>query len=208
VVRISPGQIARLDVDAFKDRKFAGLVTDVANSAKGLGSSSMGMGGGGGGGGSQDATKFEVHIRIKDTENFLPGMSVTAEIETSYRTNVLAVPIASLTTRAPKDDKKNGAGQNGQTNSPATNAPAASGSDKKNKETKPVEVVFVVEGDHVKTVPVKSGISDADYYEITDGLKEEDEVVSGGFRAINRDLNDGHKVVKGPATPATDKKEL
>jgi len=56
-----------------------------------------------------------------------------------------------------------------------------------------------VEGDHVKTVPVKIGIFDDDYYEITDGLKEGDEIVTGGFHAISHDLDDGKKVVKGSA---------
>ena len=61
-----------------------------------------------------------------------------------------------------------------------------------------MDVVFVVEGDHVKTVPVKIGISDDNYWEITDGLKEGEEIVSGGYRAISRDLEDGKKIVKGP----------
>ena len=62
-----------------------------------------------------------------------------------------------------------------------------------------MDVVFVVQGDHVKTVPVKIGISDDDYWEITDGLKEGEEIVTGGYRAISRDLDDGKKIVKGPA---------
>ena len=56
-------------------------------------------------------------------------------------------------------------------------------------------------------LPVKSGISDDDYYEICDGLKEGQEVVSGGFKAISRDLEDGKKVVKGAANPSADSKE-
>jgi HlyD family secretion protein len=62
---------------------------------------------------------------------------------------------------------------------------------------KPVDVVFVLDGDHVKTVPVKIGISDDNFWEITDGLKEGDEIVTGGYRAISRDLDDGKKVKKG-----------
>ena len=62
-----------------------------------------------------------------------------------------------------------------------------------------MDVVFVVEGDHVKMVPVKIGISDDSYWEITDGLKEGEEIVSGGFRAISRELEDGSKIRKGPA---------
>lgn len=220
VVLIATNQVARLEVDAFKDRKFSGTVTGVAKSANGLGQSALTTSSS-----SQDATKFEVHIRVNEKESFLPGMSVTAEIETRYRTNVLTVPIASLTTRMPKEPKKDGGKASSGTNAMAkasaagTNSAVAEAdpppaadtnawrSDKKSKETKPIEVVFVMDGDHVKMQPVKSGISDDDYYEITEGLKEGQEVVSGGFRAISRDLEDGKKVVKGTANPAADGKE-
>src|SRR5688572_22135854 len=97
VVLIACGQKARLEVDAFKDRKFTGTVTEIANSSR-----TSGMGGGGGGQ-SQEATKFEVKIRITEKEAFRPGMSVSTEIETRYRTNSLTVPFASVTTRMPKD---------------------------------------------------------------------------------------------------------
>jgi HlyD family secretion protein len=214
VVLIAPGQKVRLEVDAFKDRKFTGTVTEIANSSKGAGM----LGGGGGGGQSQEATKFEVKIRITEKEPFRPGMSVNTEIETRYRTNVLTVPIASVTTRMPKDEnKKDGAKKSGGTNSTVgkdqtiTNATSqtatnSSKSDKKSKEaSKPVEVVFVTEGDHVKMMPVKIGISDADYWEITEGLTDQHEVVSGGYKAISRELEDGKKFRKG--TPEKDEKE-
>jgi hypothetical protein len=78
----------------------------------------------------------------------------------------------------------------------------------KKKENKPIEVVFVLEGDHVKMVPVKLGIYDESYYEITEGLTEGQEVVSGTFRAISRDLEDGKKAKKGPAgKPDKDEKD-
>ncbi|HVM50690.1 MAG TPA: efflux RND transporter periplasmic adaptor subunit [Candidatus Acidoferrum sp.] len=226
VVRIAPGQKAKLEVDAFKNRKFNGIVTDIANSAKDAGQGSSG----------QEATKFEVAIRIQEKEAFRPGMSVTAEVETCYRTNALAVPFASVTTRMPKGkDKDKKAGQKlvaakdpastnaakaatntvaVHSNAPAstnlaassTNAAAATGTnaakaDQKSKEAaKPIEVVFVVEGDHAKMVPVKIGISDDNYWEITEGVTEGQEVVSGSFRAITRELEDGKKIHKGPAT--------
>jgi HlyD family secretion protein len=66
-------------------------------------------------------------------------------------------------------------------------------------------VVFVVEGDHVKQVPVKRGVSDDNYVEITDGLREGQEVVSGGYKAINRDLEDGKKVLVNAAAAGQDK---
>lgn len=194
VVLIQPGQKARLEVDAFKDRKFTGVVTDIANSANATSASSS----------SQEATKFEVKIRVNEKEAFRPGMSVTAEIETRYRTNVLTVPFVSVTTRLPKEkSKNNGTNTNAlvsaSTNAPTTNETGFAAADRKPKEApKPIEVVFVVEGDHVKEVPVKIGISDDNYWEITDGLSEGQEVVSGGFKAISRELQDGTKIRKGP----------
>ena len=171
---------------------------------------------------STDATKFQVKIRVTDKEAFLPGMSVTANIETRYRTNVLTVPIQSVTTRLPK-------AKSGGTNAAATHhvvtatamrrpptpprplpAPTAPHQrrrpsaptprhqlppppKKPDEPPKPIEVVFVVEGDHVKMVPVKRGISDDNYVEIMEGLHEGQEVVSGGYKAINRDLADDGK---------------
>ena len=70
---------------------------------------------------------------------------------------------------------------------------------KTKESSKPTDVVFVVEGDHVKAVPVKIGICDDNYWEITDGLTNGEEIVSGGYRAIGRDLQDGSKIHVGPA---------
>ncbi|HXR45907.1 MAG TPA: efflux RND transporter periplasmic adaptor subunit [Candidatus Limnocylindrales bacterium] len=209
VVGIAPGEKARLEVDAFKDRKFTGVVTAVANSALGSGLSSALGGGGGGGSQSQQATQFEVRIRVSDKEPaFRPGMSVTAEIETEYRTNALTVPLASVTTRPMKPVVKTDPPKKGQTNavvSAASDTNAAAGTNAlasilKNKDSsKPTDVVFVVAGDHVKTVPVKIGICDDNYWEITDGLTNGEEIVSGGYRAVGRDLQDDSKIRVGPA---------
>jgi HlyD family secretion protein len=221
VVLMHPGENARLEVDAFKDQKFNGTITEVANSANGFGdSSASALSGSSSSGG--DATKFEVHIRIKEKEMFRPGMSVTAEIETRSRTNVLTVPIASVTARLPNDKKpgtvlaKTNSTATG-TNASSTNSLAADSqsntntirTDKKTKDVpKQIDVVFVLEGDHVKMVPVKIGISDDNYWEVTDGLQEGQEVVSGGYHAISHDLEDGKKVVKSKAPLDTEKKDL
>jgi len=246
VVLIRPGQNVSLEVDSFKDQKFTGTVTDVASSSEGLNSLSAASSSS-----TQDATKFEIRIRINEKESFRPGMSVTGEIETRSRTNVLAVPFASVTARPPKPPPKP-PGKSPKTNSvspasKATNiaktggsetnivkaggsetnivktgssetniakvvgsetntAPTGNGAtnvakaDKKGgAQQKLVDVVFVVEGNHVKMVPVKTGISDETHWEIVEGLKEGDEIVSGGFRAISRDLDDGKKIRKGAA---------
>jgi HlyD family secretion protein len=202
---IQPGQAVRLEVDAFKDRKFGGVVTDIANSAKGSAASGMGSS-------QQEATKFEVRVRVQEKEAFRPGMSVTAEIETRTRTNALAVPIASVTTRVLKDGKGESGGKedsaaaSNETAKAAGTDAAASQSNTKKEENRPVELVFRLNSDRVKAAPVKIGISDDSYWEILEGLEEGDEVVSGGHRAISQDLEDGKKVVKGK--PAVEKKEM
>ncbi|HEX5221111.1 MAG TPA: efflux RND transporter periplasmic adaptor subunit [Verrucomicrobiae bacterium] len=202
VILIEPGQRARLEVDAFKDRKFTGSVTEIANSSRGS-SASAALGGGGQ---SQEATKFEVRIRIAEKENFRPGMSINAEIETRYRTNVLTVPIAAITTRTPKPSGPGTNSPAGNTNSlKETNAVlvvnASSGtngpSDKKSREgMKPIEVVFVVDGDKARQVPVKIGISDAESYEVVEGLEEGQEIITGNYKAVNKELEDGKKITK------------
>lgn len=205
VVLVQAGQTARLEVDSYKDRKFSGLVTAVANSSEGLNTSALVSSSGGSSSSGQSATQFQVRIRITEDEAFRPGMSVTATIETRSHTNAIAAPIASVTTRVLKPGK-----DGAKTNAPPTNAVlagsaatnAAPAGKKGEEKNKPVEVVFVVDGDHVKTVPVKIGIFDDDYYEITDGLKEGDEIVTGGFHAISHDLDDGKKIVKVAATSA------
>ncbi len=212
VVGIKPGQQARLEVDAFKDRKFSGTVTDVASSSK---DSNLPGNTSSGSSQSQEATKFQVRIRLNDKESFRPGMSVSADIETEYRTNVLTVPLASVTTRPPKPPKKTDPPKTGGTNTPAaksgTNVVVSSNAvvssdvatnsgapDKKSKESsKMLDVVFAVAGDHVDAMPVKIGICDDNYWEITDGLTNGQEIVSGGYRAISRDLDDGKKIKRG-----------
>jgi HlyD family secretion protein len=94
------------------------------------------------------------------------------------------------------------------TNIVANTNKTAGKSTKSSEATKPTDVVFVVEGDHVKAVPVKIGICDDNYWEITEGLTNNEEIVSGGYRAIGRDLQDGSKIHVGPAgaDTATEKK--
>lgn len=209
VVLIKPGQRVRLEVDAFKDRKFSGVVTEIANSSRtatSFGQSSQ----------SQEATKFEVKVRITEKENFRPGMSVSTEIETRYATNVLTVPIAAITTRVPKTNAPASKSTNAvasthsSTSSPASSLADTNAAkpDRKGKDApKPTEVVFVIEGDHVKQMPVKIGISDSDYWEITDGLSEGQEIASGGYKAVNRELEDGKKFRKGTPEKSGDKEK-
>lgn len=201
VVLMAPGQRARLEVDAFRDRKFNGTVTEIANSSRNLAQLTQG---GGGGNQQQEATRFEVRIRITEKENFRPGMSVTAEIETRSRSNVLSVPIQSVTTRAPKNGGTNQLAPKGSNAlSSATNGVGSTNSinaaRKPGDGPKPVEVVFLADGEQARLKPVQRGISDDNYTEILDGLTEGQEVVSGGFKAISRELEDGKTIRRGTA---------
>ena len=206
VVLIKPGQKARLEVDAFRDKKFSGVVTEIANSSKGSASAL----GGGSGSSSQEATKFEVRIRINENESFRPGMSVSTEIESRYVTNALTVPYAAVTTRMPKLDFGKNSGTNVNSSATATNSPVATNTasaGKKSKDApKQIEVVFVVEGDALKMAPVKIGISDGNHWEITEGLTEGQEFVSGSYKAVNKELEDGKKITKGGDKSAPEKK--
>ena len=124
--------------------------------------------------------------------------------------HVLSVPIQSVTTRLPKEPSAKDAKTNTVTLAENTSgsvmaadaAPASGTStnkaDKKRSEApKPVEVVFLEEVDHARMVPVKRGIADDSYVEIVEGLKEGQEVVSGGYKAISRELEDSKKIRKG-----------
>lgn len=190
VVLVKQGQKARLEVDSFRNRKFSGVVTEIANAARTQGQNTQ-----------QEATKFEVRIRVQDKEFFRPGMSVTAEVETRYRSNVLSVPLQSVTTRLPKEfrdqlekEKKLSSEQKKAQEEEAEQMDDTAKKRRAKEAPKPVEVVFAVRGDTVAAVPVKRGISDDIYVEITEGLEADQEVVSGGYKAINRELEDGKRV--------------
>ena len=196
VVLIKPGQKATLEVDAFRDRKFTGVVTEIANSSRVTAAT------------AQDAVRYEVKIRVDGNETFRPGMSVTAEIETRYHYNVLAVPIQAVSVRLPKENATNEV--TAATNSASTNSangtptaePGVTKTKKKNEPPKPMEVVFGVEGDHAKLIPVKLGISDDTHIEITEGLAEGQRIISGGYKAVSRDLDDGKLIKETTATNA------
>ncbi|MEN3038988.1 MAG: efflux RND transporter periplasmic adaptor subunit [Candidatus Kryptonium sp.] len=171
VVHVSIGDTALLSVDAFPERKLKGVVYEISNAAKtrGLGT-------------QEEVVNFEVKIRILDKDISLrPGMSVTADIETEKKYNVIAVPIQAVTVRSLKK------------NNPANN-PSSEADEKKIDKEDMVEVVFVVQNGTAKMVPVKRGISGEMYVEILEGLKGGEEIVVGSFKAINRELEDGVKV--------------
>jgi HlyD family secretion protein len=178
VVLIKFGDTARVQVDAYANRKFKGTVTEIANTATTKGA------------GSQDeVTNFQVKIRILDKDAiFRPGMSMSADVETETKKNVLSIPIQSVTTRVLKSKE----GEKPKQGDSVANA-AAKGTEAPHAD-KPKEVVFVIDNGKVKALPVKRGISDDVYVEILEGVTDQLEVVSGSFKAINRDLEDGSLV--------------
>ncbi len=177
VVLVSIGDTARISVDAFPDRKANAVVYEIANTAtsKGLGT-------------QEEVTNFMVKMRVIDASLSLrPGMSMTADIETETKHEILCVPIQSITTRVPKKEMKEGEQEE--------QAPvAASTTPKKKEENKAQEIVFIVDNGEAKSTPVRRGISDDQWIEITSGLKDSVLVVSGSYKAINRELEDGSKV--------------
>jgi HlyD family secretion protein len=190
IVMVGIGDTTRIQVDAFPNQTFIGTVSRIANTATTTGAGTQ-----------SEVTNFEVRVSIMgaDTVQFRPGMSMNADIETETHNNVLAVPIQSVTVRMPKIEKKDEGPKEGE-------AQLSTGKSKlKEKEQdKLAEIVFVVSDGKVKAVKVKRGISNDTYVEITSGVKEGDEVVSGPFKAINKDLEDGSLVkVDNKKTPAT-----
>lgn len=189
IVRVSTGDTAIVEVDAYPDKKFKGIVTLIGNSAK----QEVGA--------SADAiTEFEVRILMLSESYkelitparrypFRPGMTANVEIITERKSGIITVPLAAVTTRTDMDLGK------AENESQTTNTNNAE-SDKPKSKEQPKEVVFVHNNGTVKLVEVKTGISDFDNIEILSGLKEGDEVVSGPFLAISKLLKDGDKVVK------------
>jgi HlyD family secretion protein len=164
-------------------------VSAIANATKGSSSNPLS---GGGSSSNQEAPKFEVRIRVLDKEAFRPGMSVTAEIETRSRTGVLAVPIQSVTTRLP-----GAAGAKPAEQKESDAAAASSPPGKPPAPVKPSEAVFALEGDRAKLVAVKTGISDSEFFEIAEGLSEGQTIITGSYKAVSKDLEDGKKVTVG-----------
>ena len=173
VVLVSPGDTARIKIDAFGDKVFKGIVYQIGNSAQTTGTSTQ-----------DQVVNFEVKLKFLDFDDkFRPGMSCNASIETKTLHNVLSVPIQSVTARSNMFESKQS--QNGGQDSQAK---------KKESNNKIQELVFVVNKNKAKAVNVKTGISDDNYIQITDGLKKDQEVVTGSYKSISTDLHDGSDV--------------
>jgi HlyD family secretion protein len=201
IVRVKLGDTALIEADAYLNRKFKGVVTEIATSANSTGTS------------VDQVTNFNVKIHIlkdsykdllrsdyPDYSPFRPGMTTTVEIQTETAQNTLSVPIQAVTTRVAKDslDKFNTKGNKEKTDGDNTTELVAS----KKKTGEIQECVFVLENGTAKKVNVKSGIQDNTYIQILSGLKEGQEIISGPYSAVSKNLKDKDKVKK------VDKKDL
>lgn len=187
IVRVHLGDTAIIDVDAYsnQNRKFKGIVTLIANTAKEKASADA-------------ITEFEVRILILNSSYddlvkagtrypFRPGMTASVEIITQRKDNVLSVPLAAVTTRS-EDDKNSQKNEDGKPKAVA-NQPAQ-------KKAADKTVVFVNDKGVAKMVEVQTGISDYDNIEITSGLSDSTEVVKGPFLAVSKRLKEGDKIRK------------
>ena len=189
IPKVKLGDTAVVEVDAYTNRKFKGLVYKIANPNTGLTSSNS----------SAEVTNYKVHIRLlpdsyKDLITkgkgfpFRPGMSASADIQTKTKQNVLSIALNAVTTRDKKGDKAPGDKKDDkkpeQTNVKSTSA-----------DDDIEEVVFVLQKDNkVKKVKVKTGIQDLNNIEILEGLKDGDEIITGPYTIVSKTLKDGNLV--------------
>lgn len=165
IVRVNLGDTALIEVDAYLDEKFKGIVTEIANSAKTTGVS------------ADQVTNFDVKIFIlpesyskmaADGINpFRPGMSATVDIQTETREGILSVPIQAVTTRMDTSE---------------VSVKAA----KQDIRT----LVFITDGKYALAKDVKTGIQDNNYIEIISGIRDSSRVISAPFSAISKKLSD------------------
>ncbi|MCW3074252.1 MAG: transporter [Flaviaesturariibacter sp.] len=194
VVKVGIGDSADVEVDAYNNRKFKGVVTQIASSTK---SATVSAG--------NDVTNYEVHIRLDPSSYadlmdptkprrfpFRPGMNASADIKTRRVSDALAIPITSVAARvkgsdqnmdeAKKEKKREGSEEEEEA------IIAAAGDDLE-------EVTFVLKTDGtVEKRVVKTGIQDINYIEVLSGLKPGEQIVSGPYTAISKTLRSGKKV--------------
>ncbi len=198
IPKVKLGDSAIIDIDAYSDRKFKGIVTQIASSNNGASTQSALANTG------NDVTQYKVYIRLlpesytdllgKGSFPFRPGMSASADIQTKTQQNVLSVPINAVTTRDKSDSTKTSAKKKDD--------------DASIKSTEPTMddlevVVFIKDKDNkVKKVKVKTGIQDINNIEIISGIKEGDEVITGPYDVVSKTLKNGTEV------KVVDKKKL
>lgn len=209
IVNVSLTDTTRIEVDAYPERKFNGIVTEIANSAQITGAGS-----------NEQVTNYQVKVRIVTPHNpglsggelvqnqtpenpgkgfvpnFKPGMSATVDIETQTAVNVVSVPIQAVTVRDFAQDKpKEGEESSNEDDADVQLASAQETDDDlviKREDFR--KVVFKVVDGEVVRIPVETGISDNTHVQITSGVEAGDEIVIGSYRTLSRNLKDGDKV--------------
>ena len=197
IPKVKVGDSASVEVDAYTDRKFKGIVTQIASSNNGAASQSSLSNT------STDVTQYKVYIRLlpesymdligKGKFPFRPGMSANADIQTRTELNVISVPINAVTTRDKNEEKEKAKKGND------ANSDQSISTNINDLEV----VVFVLDKENkVHKKKVKTGIQDINYIEIKEGLTENEEVISGPYDVVSKELKEGKQVKK------VDKKEL
>lgn len=191
ILKVSTGDEAEIEVDAYLGRKFKGKVSEIASSASNVGGL---IGGSAVSLNTDQVTNFVVKIRIdpasyqdlvqdgKRRYPFRPGMSASVNIFTHTAESTLSVPLIAVTVREEDGDKiKKDDG-----------AQAEKVSKKDDDDLR--EIVFIVAGDTVGIREVKTGVQDNDYIEILSGLQEGEQLVTGPYSAIARKLKRGARI--------------
>jgi len=208
IVSVSIGDTAEIEVDAYLNRKFKGIVTEISNSANNITTATTSI---------DQVTNFDVKIRIlrssytdlitkSDTNSspFRPGMSATVDIQTEIVKNAFAIPIQAVTTREDTTELTDQTKPKKKENkdSESDEEEVVSKKDLLKETTKSVEFVFVYSNGIVTKQVVKTGIQDNTYIQILEGLTDKQEIVTAPFKAISKQLKDGDKVTK------VDKKDI
>jgi HlyD family secretion protein len=206
IPKVNMGDSALIEIDAYNNRKFKGIVTKIASSNTTAASAAST---------SNDVTNYKVHIRILPESYqdllktpsskkfpFRPGMNASADIQTTTKPGVLAASINAVSTREKGTDKVvNGQKDKKEEAGMQEEVKANVGSDLD-------EVVFVLQpGGTVKKVTVRTGIQDINYIEVLSGLKEGDEVITAPYNVISKMLKDGMKVMVVPADKLFEQKK-
>ena len=169
IMSIALGQEAEIEVDALPGQQLKGVVSEIGSSAVSQGQ-----------GTTEQKTEFEIKIAILNPPKTLrPGMTASANITTKVNDSALSVPLQAVAARS-------------------VDQLAMKGQKRKDAETKYqadkdgfVEIVFCIENGKAVARQVKTGIQGEDLIEVTNGLKEGDEIVTGSYRAISKDLDNG-----------------
>jgi HlyD family secretion protein len=193
VLRVALNDPVDIEIDAYLDEKFTGIVSQIANSATGSGTAA--------GLSNDQVTNFVVKILIeKDSYQkliqpgkpfpFRPGMSASVEVKTEIKEDIIAVPIQAVASRIPemKKDTEECATKDGEEKAEAKKVKG--GDDMEEKE-----VVFIVDGKTAKMVIIKTGIQDDEYIQILEGLEAGAEIISGPYAAVSRKLKDGKEIL-------------